>query len=358
MRFKRFLLIFFFCVPFLVSQTQFLSLSTGQKIFASGMNLAWIDFDKDLVDFDEAEFARALDDVSRAGGNTLRWWLHINGNVSPIFQGDSVIGLNPQEIPNLKKALDLAYERKMIVLPVLWSFDMLQNNMGDRMNRNKRFLENPALIQTYIDNALVPMVRALKGHPALLAWEIINEPEGMSTKWGWTPVKVSMQTIQRFHNLLAGAIHREDPNAQVCNGCWNIMALSDQGDFHNYYSDAELIAAGGDSLGTLDFYQVHYYPRWYGEAYSPFHHPASFWQLDKPLLIGEFQAKGFDQLEENSRLTSTMTTEKAYLYAMENGYAGALAWTWTGHDGFGDVQDATPGMIRLKRDYPEVIVIN
>ena len=33
-------------------------------------------------------------------------------------------------------------------------------------------------LQTYIDNALIPWVRAVKDHPALGGWDIINEIEG------------------------------------------------------------------------------------------------------------------------------------------------------------------------------------
>ena len=62
----------------------------------------------------------------------------------------------------------------------------------------------------------------------------------------------------------------------------------------NWYSDAELVAAGGDADGTLDFYQVHSYPDWgdaadeFNSNIMPFFQPKSFWRLDKPLLVGEF----------------------------------------------------------------------
>jgi len=62
----------------------------------------------------------------------------------------------------------------------------------------------------------------------------------------------------------------------------------------NLYADDVLVAAGGDADGTLDFYQVHTYPVWsdakdeYNAWIMPFARPKSFWQLDKPLLVGEF----------------------------------------------------------------------
>ena len=40
----------------------------GREVFLSGMNLAWLHFGKDLVEFDEPMFIKALDDVARAGG--------------------------------------------------------------------------------------------------------------------------------------------------------------------------------------------------------------------------------------------------------------------------------------------------
>lgn len=335
-----------------------IELKSGQKIFASGMNLAWVHFGRDLTDFNRSEMTRALDEVSDAGGNTLRWWLHVNGSASPRFEDGKVSGLNDSEIPALKAALDLAQQRGMVFILCLWSFDMLQKQAGVDLTRNARLIEDPEYTNLYIEKALTPLVRAVKDHPSILCWEVCNEPEGMSKKWGWTPRKTTMADIQRFHNLIAGAIHREAPDALVTTGCWNILTMSNKGDFFNYYSDSELIKAGGDELGTLDFYQVHYYPRWYGEDHSPFHHPAEYWELDKPILIGEFQAKGIIDIGKGGfKPKTTLSAEEAYVYAMKNGYAGCLGWTWTGHDGFGNVKDAEPGMQRLKAGHPEKIVL-
>ena len=36
----------------------------GKDIFISGMNLAWINFARDLTNFNESEFTRALNEIS------------------------------------------------------------------------------------------------------------------------------------------------------------------------------------------------------------------------------------------------------------------------------------------------------
>jgi hypothetical protein len=51
------------------------------------------------------------------------------------------------------------------------------------------------------------------------------------------------------------------------------------------------VAAGGDPLGTLDFYAVHGYAIWdeneRDSMINMFIHPKSHWGTDKPILVGE-----------------------------------------------------------------------
>jgi len=329
----------------LSAQDNRIPLLSGKRIFSSGMNMAWGDFARDAIDLPEATFIQALDDISSNGGNSMRWWVHVNGRYSPVFTDGKVSGITT-EIENIRRILDLAYERQMVICLSLWSHDMLRDqeqNLDDIVN----MLEDSASAHAYVENALIPMVRGLKGHPAILCWEIFNEPEGMLAG-GWTDRTTTYPAIQRFVNICTGAIHREDPDALVTNGTHRISYVSAIGSFHNNYADSVLIAAGGDSLGTLDFYQVHYYADFPADQ-NPFSYSYSHWELDKPLVIGEFSANGPNP---------STTPLQAYQLLYYNGYAGAWSWTWTGHDGNGDVTDAAPGMLYLRNNFPDDIIVS
>jgi len=344
----------------------------NQDLFLSGTNLAWLSFAQDIGagKTDLNSFADIFLSIHDNGGNAVRWWLHTDGTATPQFNDSGfVVGPGKTSISDMKKVLDLAWEREVGVILTLWSFDMLRANKNPVvLNRNMKLLTDTNYTRAYINNSLIPMVDSLKGHPAIIAWEIFNEPEGMSNEYGWNDIKhVPMSAIQRFVNLCAGAIHRTDPTAKVTNGTWHIIALTDvtppplakagaefaqmteqekkdmenrffkkygfyltadeiiqhfqkvtSAQNYNYYSNERLIAAGGDKDGILDFYTVHYYD-WAGKTYSPFHRPATLWALDKPLVVAEFHLK------------NTFDIPKEYLYASlyNNGYAGALAWSWT-----------------------------
>ncbi|HOB16955.1 MAG TPA: discoidin domain-containing protein [Defluviitoga sp.] len=314
-----------------------------QELFLNGVNLAWINFARDLDNFNEREFVKVLDDLSNAGGNVLRWWLHTDGSSNPLYGEDGkVIGIEKENLKTFKRALDLAYERGILILPVLWSHDMMNYKQGVPTEANKKMIEDPQYTQAYIDNALIPLIEYVKGHPAIVGWEIFNEPEGVTEEFGWTDLRTDMKYIQQFVNLIAGAIHKTDPNSLVTVGCWNMRVLTDINGFTNYYSDERLIEAGGDENGFLDFYQVHYYPEWFSEETSPFHHPYEYWNLDKPLVVGEFPAKGIVNIGKGFAPKRELGIVEAYEYLFKNGYAGALSWMYydTGHGSFADTKPA------------------
>ena len=330
--------------------------SDGSKvdIFMSGGNLAWDQFANDFgpgaTNFDY--FEEVFTAFEDAGGNTMRLWVHINGANNPNLDGNGyTTGLEESHLSDMQRVLDLAYNHKIVLVLSLWSFDMLNNRdyPAEVSAQGELILTVEENIQAYIDNALIPMVEEFSDHPAVGSWEIFNEPEGMSNEFGWSHTNhVPMSVIQRFVNRCAGAIHRTDSDALVTNGTWSMYAMSDvytnNATYKNYYSDEELIAAGGDADGTLDFYQVHYYD-WMSEDNSIMHHPASYWGLDKAIVIGEFfplDAAGI-----------SWSTYYDYLY--NNGYAGALTWQWAGEDG--STEPYRTNMVALMesiRDYADI----
>ena len=324
----------------------------SQLIFADGINLAWDKFASDVTDLDASYFEKVFDSIQASGGNAMRWWLHTNGANSPKFDAaGNVTGLGPNTIANMRTVLDLAYNRGIAVNMCLWSFDMLRPE-GQDPAVMKAMLEDPVKTQTYIDNALTPILQEIGNHPAILTWEIFNEAENMTEEFGFTEVKTPMAAVQQFINLTAGAIHKTVPSAMVSSGAGSFSTLTDIEGHTNYYRDDRLIAAGGDPQGTLDFYQVHYYPGNFGIDLSPFHRPADWWKLDKPIVIGEFPSKSIEETDAPS-----YTITEAYKLAYEYGYAGAMAWSYTGYDG-GSFETAKEGITYLAQKYPGDINLN
>lgn len=108
-----------------------------------------------------------------------------------------------------------------------------------------------AKLQSYIDNALTPMVQGLKDHPAIGAWEIMNEPEGsiaMSSDsepcydtthldWtreapeirgpGWSGANLKYDLMLKFLNVQASAIRRADSKALITVGSWSEWSQTD-----------------------------------------------------------------------------------------------------------------------------------
>jgi len=377
----------------------------GGSMFLNGANVAWVSFARDIGP-DEGrpnldQFDAVFEEVGKHGGNAMRLWLHTNGWKTPEWGPDStVVGPGENAIEDLRDILDTAWEHEVGLVLCLWSFDMLrksfgeEDNIGLNLDRNEALLRDSVHTQTYVDSALVPMVEAVGDHPAVIAWEIFNEPEGMAQEFGWDfNRQVPMSDIQRFVNQTAAGIHRADEDALVTNGTWSFIGLTDKppkkrrkhppvealsderierirrdlseryrhpftreeakkayarmakaADNFNYYRDDRLIEQGGYENGTLDFYSVHYYD-WAGTELSPFHVDKEYWGLEKPVAVMEFHMGE----------TFGVARDELYPELLNRGYAGANSWSWTdmGPSDWGATLDV---MERLREDYPGAVL--
>lgn len=307
----------------------------GTKLFLSGANHAWHWYG---FDFGNGQFAKEpgqayrdnVDHVADNGGNVMRIWLHTVGEGPTPLWGDfgMVDGTDEQNklIDELTEALDYAETKNVLIVICLWD--------GASAQMTQRLVDlfwDDSKLESYINNALVPMATALRTHKALLAWEIVNEPEGVvhsskvdsepcydtqklaSSGAGWADKWIPMKNILSFIGKQASAIRGIDKNeVMVTSSTWNHIAL-------DYYSDHCLTMASGESMGKLDFFKLHTYC--HGECSSwpvdaPMTTNKDSFTDEKPLLIGEF----------SSACSAGDGIGDLYEYFYENNFDGALGW--------------------------------
>jgi hypothetical protein len=118
-----------------------------------------------------------------------------------------VQGLPAGFLQDLKWLLATAYQQHGLLLSIsLWSHDMLavrRNNPESHRARAIHMISDDRATNAYIGNALVPMLQALQQRmvpgggrylDAVLAFEVINEPEGMSRYWRLYKVRILVDT--------------------------------------------------------------------------------------------------------------------------------------------------------------------
>lgn len=300
----------------------------GRPIRLNGANIAWSThprFARDVGDgaIEVAAFRRHFAQIKAAGGNSARWWLHTNGTVTPNVKADGIVtGLsnrhsNEQVIAQIRQVLDIAHQHGIVVNITLFSFNMMCGDYNPYAY--EKMLKRHHM--SYINNALTPMVLGLRGHPALFAWEVFNEAEGMTEgssfygdpSSGMEPCRTGVEmpkwVLQRFVNHTAARIKEIDPNVNVTTSVGNPSHLKD------YTNRALLSHPFSVRQGTLDFYQIH----WYGGDYNPYLMSASNYRLDRPIVVGEYAYKDDSASRTRARDLGPRM--------MRNGYAGAWVWS-------------------------------
>ncbi len=184
---------------------------------------------------------------------------------------------------------------------------------------------------SYITNALIPMVQRYASTCNLLAWEIINEPEWSMTVLGGGNTNQTVTTfqMQRFVGMVSKAIHQYS-SKMVTVGSASLKWNSDKTTilspyFENLWSNQKIKNAYNYPLAYLDFYQIHYYS-WmhFPWVFDPVNlsYPFSYWLLDKPTIIGEIS--GIDPHYSPSTVLSNI---------LSNGFGGVMFWSVSASDG-------------------------
>ena len=316
----------------------------GVNYFINGINIPWHNYNNDFgtnylvgSNYNPAFFDSVLTQCQNYGVNCVRIWLHTNGGTSPEFDSQGyVTGLDTNFFTHLDNFFMLAKNRNIMVIPVIWSFEMMNNDYawGIYGGMHADLIQDTLKTRSYTNNVLIPMLTRYANQCNLLAWEIINEPEWATDVPGndaSITQHVTMSEMQRFVGMLAETIHLHSP--KMCTvGSASLKYNSDISSFPtlcegNYWKDAAIQLAYNTPLAHLDYYEIHYYD-WMNTVYSnfdPYDYSMPYWGLDKLTIVGE------------SKGASTLHIPSDQLYNAYTGYySGVLFWSFVGGDGNGD----------------------
>jgi hypothetical protein len=244
--------------------------------------------------------------LSSKGAHTLRLFVFGDGRASPEFDAQGhVIGFDGHFYADFDTALSLACQYDLHLIPVLLDYRWLDDPQwegGVQLGGHTDIITNSVKRQSFLDNALKPLLERYGTNQSIIAWEVINEPEWTmrgALGGGTINSTVSIAEMQSFVQDVVDYIHLYASQDATLG--------SAQGQWLPYWQDM-----------NLDFYQFHYYDQM---GQQPPLAPYSSLGLDKPAILGEFPTE-----------PAAVTVTRYLSPTWENGYAGALAWSLNGDD--------------------------
>jgi hypothetical protein len=261
--------------------------------------------------FTESEIGRHFADVRNATSGSLgvaRVFLFGDGRASPEFDASgNVTGFDAKVSRDLDTLLEAASKSGVQLIPVLWDFSLSSRRTivsgvplggrADLIRRPESFLA-----------AFAQLLQRYGSHPAVLAWEVINEPEWMlrenADRLPDTEVDaVSLAEMRAFVGACATLVHRHSRHQVTVGSARHTWAT--------WWKDLD-----------LDFYQIHWYDHFTTTEPFPWR-PAAALGLDRPCLIGEVP------------LQQTRHAPADYIAAAQaGGYSGVLFWSCRARDAF------------------------
>ena len=254
----------------------------------------------------ESDFAY----LKSQGVRVVRWFLFADCRAAPEFDPEgNATGFDEHFYADLDAALAAAEKHDLRLMPVLLDFhlaDEAKDSNGVQTGGRASMVTDSAKRKAFLDNALRPLLQRYGNRKSIVAWDVMNEPEGaMDIEGGrWVKEAVAPEAMKLFVRDTVEYIH-EYSSQQATVGSASRGMLSNW------------IGSG------LDLYQFHYYDKM-ADQY-PLDYQCADLNLDKPCIVGEFPTKNAER------------TIVDYLdVILQNGYAGALPWSFRGDDDSSD----------------------
>ncbi len=291
-------------------------------VYVHGVNMAWLNYGSDFgggssgaaanQSIIDSWFTRA----QAAGMNVVRWFLFptdsANGPSQILRDVNNVpTGISPAVWTDIDAVLAMAASRNLALNFVIFN---------QPTNMPSAWRDDPTTRSALV-SALGTIFSRYQNHPHIFAWESFNEADN----YIYLPIdgtaRIDRTNFLQLVTDINGQVHSQSPLtlATVSNGGCGGTVLT-------YFKNT-----------GCDFYQAH----WYDNSapvrtddYNMYLHSYDYyrmkWNLDKPLIVGEFYGDTSAGAESPG-----VTTSQKYATFYANGYAGGWGWSATPSAGDG-----------------------
>ena len=268
--------------------------------------------------------------IKRSGASVVRWFLLCDGRSGVRYRRGIPAGPDDLLFSDVGAALRAAAGSGMQICFSLLDFLWLQTPAAEGKSPDastdfpgRGALQLPGGRAALLERVLIPLFREFRSHPALFAWEIVNEPE-------WA--------IPEFRRSRKAGLHLADARAYFAEIAQAIHA--EAGGVPATLGSARLEWIRAWSEIGLDLFEAHYYPQIDSdEPGSLSEQLAALAGFSRRLWLGELPAR--DPSAPSYSLEAALTD------CRQAGLAGAGVWRWRSPESggsdvaFGSVQAET-----------------